>query len=217
MKRNYVIGLDEVGRGSLAGPVTVAAFALPEKGFKFLRGTPFRDSKRLTKSQRKEWFSYLKTNPLITYTIAHVRQKTVDRINISAAANTAALRAYTRLIKRHNLGAPKAVWLDGGLYLGKTHARTKTTVSVPFLGKASVRVVTKGDQKIPSIQLASIVAKVTRDRLMTRLAKQYPAYGFEIHKGYGTVRHIRALRKHGASPIHRLTFLKKYPSITRLA
>lgn len=195
---SLVIGIDEVGRGPLAGPVVVAAAQIPGN-FRYSRkDTPceLRDSKRLTQNQREAWYEYLSGHPKVSFALSRVYTASVDRLNISRAANLAAWRAYSRLAAESGLkpGSHK-IYLDGGLYLGKKR------------GFPEAKTVIRGDQTIPAVQIASILAKVWRDRLMVRLAKKYPAYGFEKHKGYGTGAHLRAIRKHGASPVHRLTFL----------
>ena len=194
----YVIGIDEVGRGSLAGPVVVAAVLLPRSlRLQNLSLGELRDSKRLTPRKREAWFHYLKTHPDLRYTLARVYPRTIERINITKAANRAALRAFLRLLKvcGGRAGAC-SVYLDGGLYLGQGQ---------PFFPRA--KTVVRGDDKISAIKAASIVAKVSRDRLMVRLAKKFPQYGFEIHKGYGTVKHRFALARHGPTSAHRATFL----------
>jgi ribonuclease HII len=204
----YVIGIDEVGRGPLAGPVVVCAVALISggKSIKHKVGrTNLRDSKRLSAKQREEWFAHIRKHPKIRFAIAKVYPKMIDRINISRAANSAAMRALQRLIANRKLRiADVDVFLDGGLYVGNSKSRRKSAYG---LRGSAPRTIVRGDEKIPAISLASIIAKVTRDRLMTRMAKQYPRYGFEAHKGYGTVGHRKAIRKFGPSPIHRLTFL----------
>ena len=200
----YSVGVDEVGRGPLAGPVTVAAVVLPKNLESIIKNLelPLRDSKRLSSRQREIWFDYIKAHPKIFYAKASVFQKTIDRINISKAANLAASRALQKLIARRKLPIAKCkIFLDGGLYLPKFLLST-----FYFLNSKTI---IRGDEKIPAIMLASIVAKVSRDRLMTRLHKKYPRYGFSQHKGYGTKKHIRAIKKYGPSKVHRLTFLKK--------
>ncbi|MEK7193586.1 MAG: ribonuclease HII [Patescibacteria group bacterium] len=192
----YIIGIDEVGRGSLAGPVAVAAASIT-RGLK-LRNTPIgklKDSKKLTPKKREAWFRYAKAHSDITYEIARVYPRSIEKINISNAANRAATKALGRLIKKLGIKAGDCtVMLDGGLYL--------RGVNVP-----KARTIIRGDERYPAIKLASIVAKVSRDRFMTKLAKKYPVYGFEIHKGYGTKAHFAAIKKHGPSKAHRLTFL----------
>lgn len=198
MNKSHVIGIDEVGRGSLAGPVVVCA-ALISKSLKTKTFTPqsnLKDSKKLSPSQREKWFNFFKNNQDTHFAIAKIHPPKIDKINISRAANLAALRAYLRLIKNLKFKIPKSnIYLDGGLYLGNGKNRI------------AARTIIKGDERIPAIMIASIIAKVSRDRLMARLAKKHPKYGFEIHKGYGTKRHLVALKKFGPSEIHRLTFL----------
>lgn len=200
----FVVGLDEVGRGSLAGPVVVAAVCLPKNlAIKNSKLGTLRDSKKLSPQKREAWFSFLKNYPKVSFSIARVYPSKIDQINITNAANLAAYRAYLRLAKQSKL-KPKntQVFLDGGLYLkaGKKSIPGKTTI--------------KGDEKIPAIMMASIVAKVVRDKQMRVLSKTHPDYGLEIHKGYGTRVHLAALKKNGPSLIHRLTFLKNKVNIT---
>ncbi len=204
--KKYIIGIDEVGRGPLAGPVTVAAVALPRNwkmgngkwkmGFRKL--PPLRDSKKLSPKKREEWFKYIKNHPKIHYAVASVPPKTIDKINISQAANLAATKAFLKLITQ----LPKSqipqtkIFLDGGLHLKSLTFNLKP------------RTLIKGDEKIPAISLASIIAKVTRDKYMKKIHKRHPAYNFDKHKGYGTKLHIKKIKKNGTSPIHRHTFLK---------
>ncbi len=200
----YVVGIDEVGRGSLAGPVMVAAVILWPT-FRLIRNNhlPLRDSKRLSPKQREEWFSYFKNHPCLSYATSRVYPRQIEKINISRAANRAAFRAFSRLSIIYNL-KPKTcrIYLDGGLYLGKKEYSPSTSS-----GRITVKTVIRGDEKIKAIMIASIIAKVHRDRLMKRLAKKYPKYSFEIHKGYGTKRHRLALARHGPSAAHRITFI----------
>ena len=155
------MGMIVVVRGSLAGPVVVAAVALP-------RGARFRnlkDSKRLSAKKREEWFTYVKSE-CIAYTTARVYPKGIDTINISGAANSAARKSFLRLLDA--LGAKKQkrlkIFLDGGLYLSKEKL---------FLNKFYTRTVIKADEKISAVKLASIVAKVTRDRYMAKIHPNY--------------------------------------------
>lgn len=200
-------GIDEVGRGCLAGPVTVAALVLPQElRIKNYELGKLKDSKKLTAKKREEWFAWLKQHPKIFYAKVNVYPKTIDRINISQAANLAATRAVKKLITHNSLPINKIkILLDGGLYLNKIlDSRFQILTS---------RTVVKGDEKYNAIKLASIVAKVHRDRIMKRNHKKYPLYGFDQHVGYGTHRHIAAIRKHGFSEIHRLTFLKNFVKV----
>ncbi len=205
----YIIGIDEVGRGPLAGPVVVAALAVPTKLRiknaelrKNFKSAKLRDSKKLSLKQREIWFEYVKKHPKIFYAIASVSPKVIDKINISNAANLAVTRAFQKLVNTYaiasvltkNNNVNVKIFLDGGLYLNKKYPRLSASTII------------KGDEKIPVISFASIVAKVTRDRMMRKLHKKYPQYGFDKHKGYGTKKHFKAIRKHGLSPIHRKSF-----------
>ena len=190
------IGIDEVGRGPLAGPVFVAAVALPSRLDLKKSDLPLRDSKRLTAHQRKAWCAWIKKNREILYAVARCGPKLIDRINITQAANRAAKRAYGKIIA--SLSAkhyPLATLLDAGLRLPQGIAQKN---------------VVKGDEKIPAIALASILAKVARDAYMTKQAQHYPEYGWEKNKGYGTALHIKALKKCGPCDIHRLTFIRNF-------
>lgn len=200
----YTIGIDEVGRGALAGPLTVGAVLIP-RGFRMSRkrGMPLRDSKRLSHIQRERWVAHLREQPKIAYVTARVRPKTIDRVNVTHAANVAAARACKKILTYHNIPLHSArVCLDGGLFLDPK--------TFPELQKMRLRTITRGDEKVNAIKLASIVAKVSRDRYMRRLHNEYPVYRFDAHKGYGTKTHIRAVLVSGPSDVHRLTFLKKY-------
>lgn len=193
-----VIGVDEVGRGALAGPVVVAAVALP-RNFKFSR-LKLRDSKKLSPKQREEWFNLIKRQK-IPFATASVFPKIIDKINISQAANLAASRAFKKLLATSHLGlAIRAkIYLDGGLFLNK-----KTLVVSGHT--LNPKTIVKGDEKIPAISLASIVAKVYRDKMMRRIHKKYPRYDFIHNVGYGTKKHIKAIRKFGHSAVHRKSF-----------
>lgn len=200
MKLKYIIGIDEVGRGPLAGPVTVAAVSVPRGSSFKIHDLRLRDSKKLSARQREIWFDYIKKNKKIFYAIANVSPKIIDKINISQAANLAATRALKKLLMKQKLPRNKIkIFLDGGL-----------KIKEPLSTFYNPRTIIKGDEKIPAIAMASIVAKVTRDKKMARLHKKYPRYGFDKHKGYGTKKHIKALKKHGLSDIHRQTFSKKF-------
>ena len=210
MEKFFIIGIDEVGRGALAGPVVVAALALPEK-FKINKKLlnfqlpKLKDSKKLSSRQRGIWFQYIKKLPL-SYRIAAVFPKIIDEINISQAANLAATRAFKKLLaaSHFNLTARVNVFLDGGLYINNLKFKNKK--SKLQLKNLKTKTVVKGDEKIPAISLASIVAKVYRDKLMKKLHKKYPQYDFINNVGYGTKNHIKAIKKFGHSPIHRKSF-----------
>ncbi len=210
--KKYIIGIDEVGRGALAGRVVVAAALMPANlKIKKLNklNLPFRDSKKLSPRQRELWLEQIKNNSVIKIALAGVTAPIIDRINIAAAANRAAGRAFKKLMFEHR-PANCQVFLDGGLYIfNEENLRKKIRLISVRAAAWQSQTVIKGDEKISAVKLASIVAKVGRDRQMVRLHKKYPEYGFDIHKGYGTKKHFAAIRRHGPSEIHRLTFLKK--------
>lgn len=192
----WIIGIDEAGRGPLAGPVAVAGVAVKTKDkrqrIKILRG--IRDSKKLSAKQREEWYKILTNHPKIDWAVTKIWPKVIDRINIAQAANLGAARVYKRLSlggKRLSLGRTIFPVLDGSLYLSK---------NIPH------ETIIKGDEKIPVIAAASIIAKVTRDRTMLRLHKKYPQYGLDVHKGYGTKLHRAMVKKFGRAEVHRKSF-----------
>ncbi len=179
-----VCGVDEAGRGPLAGPVCAAAVILPAG----LVIDGLNDSKKLTDKKRRELFDVITQNA-VSYGIAMASEREIDEINILQATFLAMQRAIDKLDVR-----PDLALIDGN--------RAKD-FGLP------VRTIVKGDSLSASIAAASILAKVTRDRLMEELDETYPQYGFAVHKGYGTKRHYEALREYGPCPIHRRTFLKK--------
>ena len=181
---NAVCGVDEAGRGPLAGPVYAAAVILPE-GCE-IEG--LNDSKKLSEKKREQLFDVI-TEKAIAYSIQMVDAQTIDDINILQATFLAMRRAVESLDPK-----PDIALIDGN---GK-----------PGL-VIEERTVVKGDAKSVSIAAASILAKVTRDRYMLEADKKYPEYGFAKHKGYGTKLHYEAIREHGICPEHRRTFLKK--------
>lgn len=180
-----ICGVDEAGRGPLAGPVCAAAVILPAN----LEIPGLNDSKKLTDKKRRELFPIIQ-ECAVAYGIAFASEKEIDEINILHATYLAMERAINALTVR-----PDLALIDGN--------RAKD-FGIP------VETVVHGDSLSASIAAASILAKVTRDDLMLHLAEQYPQYGFDVHKGYGTKAHYEALRTHGACPIHRMTFLKKF-------
>ena len=180
-----VCGVDEAGRGPLAGPVCAAAVILPPE----LVIPGLNDSKKLTDKKRRELYDVI-TAEAVSYGIAFASEKEIDEINILQATFLAMARALEKLTPQ-----PELALIDGN------RARD---FGLP------VRTIVKGDSLSASIAAASILAKVTRDRLMEQYDETYPQYGFAVHKGYGTKRHYEALREFGPSPIHRMTFLKKF-------
>ena len=180
-----ICGVDEAGRGPLAGPVCAAAVILPMG----LEIPGLTDSKKLTDKKRRELFPVIKEQA-VAYGIGLASHEEIDEMNILQATYLAMERAMAQLAVK-----PDIALIDGN--------RAKD-FGLP------VRTVVKGDSLSMNIAAASILAKVTRDDLMLELAQKYPEYGFEVHKGYGTKAHYEALRAHGASSIHRKTFLKKF-------
>ncbi len=182
----------------MAGPVTVAALALPS-GLKIgkLNGeTKFRDSKKLSPRQREILFRKIKESRL-PFAIASVSPEIIDKINVSNAANLAARRALLKLAKNREPRITNSkVMLDGGLYLPESLNS----------GFSIFNSIVKGDEKILAVALASVVAKVTRDRRMKKLHKKYPRYDFMNNAGYGTQKHVAALKKSGLSAVHRRSF-----------
>lgn len=177
-----IAGIDEAGRGPLAGPVTAAACVIPEGRF-FLK---INDSKKLTEPQREELFNEITQDPNISYGIGIVSHEIIDAINIYQATIQAMLEAIEKLAQQ-----PHLLLVDG---LSLKHPKIPS------------RKIIKGDEQSQSIMAASILAKVTRDRIMVDYDKQWPEYGFKKHKGYGTERHLEALKDKGPSPIHRKSF-----------
>ncbi|MBE6932382.1 MAG: ribonuclease HII [Ruminococcaceae bacterium] len=180
-----ICGVDEAGRGPLAGPVYAAAVILP-RGL-VIEG--LNDSKKLTEKRREALFDEIKEKA-IAYGIGCADEKEVDEINILQATFLAMRRAIAQLSTQ-----PDLALIDGN---------RDSDFGVPS------RTVIKGDSLSANIAAASVLAKVTRDRVMKEYDEQYPLYGFAVHKGYGTKRHYEALREHGPCPIHRMTFLKKF-------
>ncbi len=182
-----VAGVDEVGRGPLAGPVVCAAVILPLCEEKRIIGID--DSKKLSKKRREELAARIK-EVAVAYSIAEVDEKVIDEINILAATKLGMKRAVEGLSVR-----PDFVLTDGNMTLD---------IAVPQ------RAIVKGDALVCSIGAASILAKVYRDALMAEYAAEYPEYGFEHNAGYGTAEHIRAIGEYGICKIHRRTFIKNF-------
>ena len=226
---SLVAGLDEAGRGPLAGPVTAAAvmvrqfspaspwlgrgraiFAglvklVPLSGTNGAGNSQFsnkskilnskilksiKDSKRLSAKQREQWYKILTNHPDIKYGVGIVSEKVIDKINILEATKLAMKKALEDLG-----GEPDFLLLDGNFLLSGINGININQQAMP-----------RGDEKIWSCAAASIIAKVTRDRLMFKYHRKYPRYGFDCHKGYGTRRHFAAIKKHGPCKIHRFSF-----------
>lgn len=180
-----ICGIDEAGRGPLAGPVCAAAVILPRD----LQIPGLTDSKKLTDKKRRELFPVIQEQA-VAYGIGLASEQEIDEINILQATFLAMQRALDQLGVR-----PDLALIDGN---------REKDFGLP------VKTVVKGDSLSANIAAASILAKVTRDDIMIQLSKQYPEYGFEIHKGYGTKAHYAALAEHGPSAVHRRSFLKKF-------
>lgn len=195
----YLIGIDEAGRGALAGPVCVGAVLYPDdfdwrEAFALVtrRGKPrLRDSKQLTAQQRNTLYEYITTRGALKHAHALVDAKTIDAIGIVNACREAAAIAIARLGIRPTRAE---VVLDAGLKVPETW-RQQSFV--------------RGDENIPAIAFASIIAKVTRDRYMDEIGLFHKSYGFQEHKGYGTLAHRRAIAKEGLSELHRATFCSR--------
>ncbi len=184
MKKKFLVGIDEAGRGPLAGLVAIGAVL--GGSTKILRN--IKDSKKLSAKKREEWAKIIKTN--FEYYYVFVSHKVIDKHGIVKAVGVGVEKVLSKFNKTIDL-----VLLDGALKAPKNY-KQKTII--------------KGDEKIPIISAASIIAKTTRDKKMFFFHKKFPQYRFDKHKGYGTKLHYRKIKKHGLSPIHRRTFLKKF-------
>jgi ribonuclease HII len=194
-----IVGIDEAGRGPLAGPVAVGGVKIKE-GFhkKFFKG--IKDSKQLSPEERELWFALAqeaKRKGELDFAVSLVSEKIIDKHGIAYAIRL----GIKRVIK--SLGVKDKdcqIFLDGALKAPSEFSHQLTVI--------------RGDEKIPVISLASICAKVVRDRKMVRLGKKYPEYEFEMHKGYGTRIHIAAIQKYGITDLHRQSFLKGLTQVT---
>ena len=176
-----IAGVDEVGRGSLVGPVYAAAVILNKSINKKL----LKDSKTLSKKKRKKLFDYIKKNSI--WAIGKASVKEIEKINILHASLLAMERAVKKLRKK-----PQLVLIDGN--------------KLPNLKNYNLKYIIKGDQKIPSISAASVIAKVTRDKFITKLSEKFINYSWDANFGYGTKKHLKALKKFGVTKHHRKTF-----------
>ncbi len=193
--KKFTIGIDEVGRGPVAGPVAVGMLAVHEDNFSKVTEmfVGFKDSKKLTPKRRNEWFENIKSakeDGLLEYRVVFVDNKEIDKNGIAPS-----IRACIHKSLEGKNPDECSVLLDGGLKAPDEFVQQTTII--------------RGDENEMVIALASIVAKVTRDAFMCKLAKDYPEYGFENHKGYGTKAHMEAVREYGLSDIHRKSFLTK--------
>ena len=194
LNMKFIIGIDEVGRGPLAGPVAVGAVSVKSRAFdkKFWKG--IKDSKKLSEKDRELWFKLAtraRRRGEIDWAVSLISEKVIDKNGIVYAINLGIKRCLTKVSATED----SQIFLDGGIKAPERFKRQTTVV--------------KGDEKIPVISLASIVAKVTRDRAMLKCDKKYPGYGLAQHKGYGTKMHCQKIRKYGSTKLHRQTFIKR--------
>ena len=182
----YICGIDEAGRGPLAGPVVIASVIMPEDSM--IEGV--NDSKKISEKKREKIYDQI-LEEAISYGVAIIGQDEIDDINILNATKKGLTVSLQELSQRPDLILVDAL---NGI----------DTMGIPYDS------IIKGDAKCYSIAAASIIAKVTRDRIMREWDKVYPEYGFEKHKGYGTAAHIAAIREHGLCPIHRRSFTKNF-------
>ena len=187
----YIAGIDEAGRGPLAGPVVVASVILPQDSM--IEGV--NDSKKISESKREKLYEII-TKEAISYGIGIIYQNEIDEINILQATK----KGLTEAIKQMDI-KPNIIMVDA--------LNGIDTLGIPY------KSIIKGDAKCYSIAAASIIAKVTRDRIMREWDKIYPEYGFGSHKGYGTAKHIAAIREYGPCPIHRKTFITKFSIVEK--
>ena len=184
----YIAGIDEAGRGPLAGPVVIGCVIMkPESFIEYVN-----DSKKVSETKREMLYEKI-TNEAIAWSTGIVWQDEIDELNILNATKKALTLAIEGLEIK-----PDTILVDA---LDKID-----TKGIPYIS------VIKGDAKIYSISAASIIAKVTRDRIMKEYDEIYPEYGFSGHKGYGTAKHIEAIKKYGICPLHRKTFTKNFVS-----
>jgi ribonuclease HII len=190
-----VVGLDEAGRGPLAGPVVAAAVSIIANcKLEILKFKDLKDSKKLAPKKREDFYKIITKNPQIEWGIGIVSEKIIDKINIKNAAELAMEKALKNLERKMKKKADFLI-IDGN------HINSKN------LKARNYKLIVKADEKVFSCALASILAKVTRDKIMERYSKKYPGYGFEIHKGYPTKFHLKMLKKYGPCKIHRKSFL----------
>ena len=182
----YICGIDEAGRGPLAGPVVIAGVIMPKDSM--IEG--INDSKKVSEKKREKLYDII-LEEAISYSVAIIGQDVIDEINILNATKQGVTKVVEELDVKPNLILVDAL----------THIDTK---GIPYDS------IIKGDAKCYNIAVASIIAKVTRDRIMREWDKIYPQYGFINHKGYGTAKHIEAIKEYGPCPIHRKSFIKNF-------
>ena len=182
----YICGIDEAGRGPLAGPVVIASVIMPEDSM--IEGV--NDSKKVSEKKREILYDKI-LEEAISYGVAIIGQDEIDNINILNATKKGLTMSLKELTVK-----PDLILVDALEHID--------TLGIPY------EAIIKGDAKAYSISAASIIAKVTRDRIMREWANVYPEYGFEVHKGYGTAKHIAVIKEQGICPIHRKTFTKNF-------
>ncbi len=197
MNAEYLIGIDEAGRGPLAGPVAVGVVAVPID-FDFSVFANVKDSKKVSPRKREVFLQRMHDTPELHVAVGLTGASVIDKRGIVTAVQLAMRDALAQLPLT---AASCLVLLDGSLYAPRDYLLQSTII--------------RGDELEPVISLASIAAKVTRDRVMQEVSKRYPEYGFEEHKGYGTKKHIEQIRSLGISPIHRRSFLTRIVSKVR--
>ncbi|KKP91834.1 MAG: ribonuclease HII [Parcubacteria group bacterium GW2011_GWA2_36_10] len=200
MNDNYIIGIDEVGRGCLAGPIVAVAVLLKSTPEENELLTEVKDSKKLSAKKREEIFVNLQDK--FIWAQAEIDNQEIDKIGIQLANCLVVNQALENLLKKINNFSGRVV----ADHVGGFNNYVDNTL--PTGRQEKIEFFTKGETKFLSIALASILAKVYRDRLMTRQEDVYPEYNFAKHKGYGSVEHIKAILKHGTSSLHRQSFLK---------
>ena len=196
---NFVVGIDEVGRGPVAGPVTVCAVLMTKNAYKDFQKSEIcgnlRDSKKLSEKRREEWFGRIEEyqkEGMLDFAFFNLSAEGIDKFGIVPSIQ----KCLDKCLEKLETPSNTRIILDGGL-----KAPDKFTDQEAFI---------KGDVNHPIIALASIVAKVNRDNYMKEKASEYPEYGLETHKGYGTKKHMKAIEKYGLSNFHRKTFLKRF-------
>lgn len=195
-KGSYIVGIDEAGRGPLAGPVAVGIFVIRNNSVLRPKNKKLKlkDSKKLTERQREEWFdeiTFWKKQGKVEFEVLYGSSSLIDKKGIAVVIRM----LIDRGLKKLHIPHTAHIYLDGSLRAPSQFVRQKTII--------------KGDEKIRVISLASICAKVLRDNYMKTISKKYPKYTLWQHKGYGTKEHRDAIRKYGTTPIHRLSFLTK--------
>ncbi len=203
------VGVDEAGRGCLAGPVVVAAALIPNDFKKPADLPQLKDSKKMTCLQREEWQKWIKEKGKyfgVYVAVSFVMPSTIDKVNITKAANLAAWRSLQKLLALQKYTTAQII-LDGGLFL--KNRTFQKIINQQQSKDLFAETIIKADTKFVEVQLAAISAKTARDDYMRRLATKYPEFGFETHKGYGTKHHIKIIKKRGTiEGLHRQTFLK---------